>query len=104
LHLLLIRGFQITLGLSLGAQLLDGVHDVRLLSQESLTQRLGPIQLFAHHGKNLWKGYKRFHTEVPFHLVKRSVQLVSLQVFVLFHPTVGRYDLKRKGRRYQYVG
>jgi hypothetical protein len=102
-HLLLVRGFQITLSLSLGAQLLDSVHDIGLLSQESITQRLGPFQLFAHHGKNFWEGHQRFHAEVPFHLVQGGVQLVSLEVLVLLHPTVRRYDFERKGRRYQYV-
>jgi hypothetical protein len=102
-HLLLFRGFQISFGLGLGAQLLDGVHDVRLLSQESITQRLGPFQLFAHHGKNFWKGRQRFHAEVPFHLVQGGVHLVSLQVLVLLHPTVGRHDLQRESGRYQYV-
>jgi hypothetical protein len=37
-------------------------------------------------------------------LVQGSVQLVSLQALVLLHPTVGRHDFQRKGRRYQYVG
>jgi hypothetical protein len=46
---LLLRGFQIALGLGLGAQFLDCIHDIRLLSQESIAQRLGPFQLFAHH-------------------------------------------------------
>jgi hypothetical protein len=64
-----LRGFQITLSLRLPAQLLDGVHDIRLLRQEGITQRLGPFQLFAHHGKNFREGHQRFHTEVPFHLV-----------------------------------
>jgi hypothetical protein len=74
------------------------------LSQESLTQRLGPIQLFAHHGKNFGEGYECFHTEVPFHLVRGCTQLVSLEVLILLYPTVCRNDFKWKGRRHQYVG
>jgi hypothetical protein len=49
-NLLLLRCFQVALSLGLGAQLLDGVHDIRLLSQESITQVLSPVQLLAHHG------------------------------------------------------
>jgi hypothetical protein len=69
---------QIALSLRFGAQILDGVHDIGLLSQESITQRLGPFQLFAHHGKHLRKGHQRLHTEVPTHFVQSGIKLFSL--------------------------
>jgi hypothetical protein len=72
----------------LAPQSLDGVHDIALLSQESVTHSLGPVLFIAHHGKNLWKGDQRLHTEVPVHAIQGGIQFIALAVVVLPYPLV----------------
>ena len=99
--LLFLGCFQIALVLRLGAQLLHGVHDIRLLSQEGFAQVRGPVQLFAHHREDLGKGDQRFHAEIPAHLVQGGIELLPLEVFVLFDPAIRLHHLDRVGRGHQ---
>src|SRR5262245_35174849 len=52
--LLLLARFEIARSVCLGAQRLNRVLYVVGLSQEGLTELLGPVQLLVHHCQNLW--------------------------------------------------
>jgi hypothetical protein len=54
-HRLLFCGLQVALRLCLGAESLDGVHDVLLLRQKRVAQLQGHVELLAHRGKHLGK-------------------------------------------------
>jgi hypothetical protein len=101
--LLFTRRFEIALGLGPGAEFLYSVHNVALLRQKSFTQLLCPVQLIAHHGKNFREGHKCFYAEVPFHLVQGCVQLITLEV-VLLYPTIRLHNFEGKSRRHQDIG
>jgi hypothetical protein len=100
-HLLLLGRLEIARGLGLLPQFLNGIHDIGLLGQESLTQPLCPRRLLGHHVENLWKGRQRLHAQVPGHLVQSVIERVSLKVRVCLHPSVRFRNLIRVRRRYE---
>src|SRR5450759_5386180 len=62
-HLLLFSCRNISLGVCFGAQLLNCIHDLLLLINESITQPRRPVKVFGHHGKDFGVIAKRKNTE-----------------------------------------
>jgi hypothetical protein len=52
---LLFGRSQLVVGLSFSAQALDGIHDIRLLGDDRITELLRPIKLAAHHFEDGWR-------------------------------------------------
>jgi hypothetical protein len=97
----LIGAIEIAVGMRFGPQCLDGLQNVGLLRQESVTQSLGPLHFIAHHGKDLGKGNQRLHTQVPVHPIQCGIQSITMDVLVLPHPLVGFHHLVRESRCHQ---
>jgi hypothetical protein len=52
-YLLLVGRYEVPLGLCLGAEALDGIHNLLLLAQESVAHFICQCQLVAHHGQHI---------------------------------------------------
>src|SRR5262245_61984135 len=70
-YFLLLRGLQITGGLSLGAQPLNRIQDLLLILKKCIPQFLGPIELIAHFGKHFGEVHERPHAGVPVLFLQR---------------------------------
>jgi hypothetical protein len=92
--ILLFRGLQVALRIGLGAEALDGVHNVLLLRQKRVAQPLGYVELLAHRGKYLGKVHQRLHTRVPTLRLKGRGKRLTLQSFVRLHPTISLHNLQ----------
>ena len=99
--LLLLGGLEVSLSLSLGPQTLDRIHDIGLLSHESIAHSSGPIYFVAHHRQNLRKGDQRLHAEIPSHAVQRVIQRIALEIRILFYPLIRFTHLVGVGGRHQ---
>src|SRR5512136_1732572 len=73
-HVLIFRRLEISLLLRPLAQLLDRVHHLILLAQEGVSHVGGFLEFFIHHGKNLRKMAERFHTYVPWFILKSRIE------------------------------
>ena len=93
-HRLLFRGLQVALRLRLGAESLDGVHDVLLLRQKRVAQLLGHVELLAHRGKDLGKVHQRFHTRIPALCLKGLGKRIAFQGLVRLCPTIRLHHLQ----------
>ena len=106
---LLRVGLQRAGRLRLLPQALHGRYHVRLLSQEGLAERGGPLQVLIHALEERGKEDQRLHTGVPLLLGRRFHQRIRLERLVLVEPAVAIHNLERISRgcerlRHQFVG
>ena len=101
--LLLGRG-QLVVGLCLGPQALDRIHNIRLLRKDGVTQLLRPVELFAHHRQHRRRRDQRLDALVPALLVDLGLQRVALERLVRGRPAVRLHHLQRISRRHQNFG
>jgi len=57
---------------------LDRIHEVRLLRKNRIAQRLRPIELRTHHLEDFRRCGQGFDAAVPWLLINRRLQLISL--------------------------
>ena len=92
--------------LGLGAQPLHGIHDIGLLRQEGVAERLRPVELAVHHLEDLGKRHQGFDAGIPVLLLERRIQLIAseLRIVGILNPARGQVDLERVGRGHQDLG
>jgi hypothetical protein len=98
---LFIRTPQVTLGLGPLSELLDRAHHLLLLTKESVSQLLRPLELVVHHLQERGEVYERFHARVPVLLFQRSRQVVPFQVRICLNPASCLDDLQGIGGCHQ---
>ncbi len=103
LDLLLLVALQISGGLGLPAQVLHGVHHLRLLREERVAQLLRPGEVLVHPVQHLGEGGQRFDALVPWLVLQRILQRRALQSGILLAPACGLDDLERIRRRHQHL-
>jgi hypothetical protein len=100
-HRLLFCGLQVALRLRLGAESLDGVHDVLLLRQKRVAQLQSHVELLAHRGQDLGKVHQRLHTWVPTLRLQGLGQGLTFQGLVGLGPTIRLHHLQGIRGRHQ---
>ncbi len=103
LDLLLLVALQISGGLGLRAQVLHGVHHLRLLREERVAQLLRPGEVLVHPVQHLGEGGQRLDALVPRLVLQRILERRALQPGVLLAPARGLDDLERIRRRHQHL-
>ena len=69
---LLWRGGQLTVGLRRSAHPLYGAHHIGLLSQEGISQVVGPANILIQFRQDIRKGDQGLHTGIPILLLERQ--------------------------------
>ena len=103
LHRLLRRGFEISDLLSLGAQLLHGSEDGRLIGGEGAAELAGPVDLLAHHVDDRWKLHQRPHGGAETGFLSCSIERVALEFLVLQQPVARVEDFLGVDGRGEYL-
>ena len=100
LHLLQLAGFHREL-----AQCLDPRHDLGLLRRKGDANRLGPLDMLAHHLDDLREGDQRLDARIPGQRLQSLDQRIALELrmAVLLQPLRGLGDLLRVGRGHQHL-
>ena len=100
LHLLQLAGFHREL-----AQCLDPRHDLGLLRRKGDANRLGPLDMLAHHLDDLREGDERLDARIPGQRFQSLDQRIALQIRMtaILQPLRGFGDLLRIGRRHQHL-
>jgi hypothetical protein len=80
---------------------LDRVHNLVLLTEESITQVGGFPKLLVHHGEHLREMAERFHTHVPGCILESIVQPVPCEARILLEPPVSLDNFKGIGGRHK---
>jgi hypothetical protein len=85
---LLLCRFEITGRFRLGAESLNGIHDVFLLLKKCVPQFLGPIKLITHFGQHFGEVHERLHTRIPVLFLQSLGQCITFQILVLPCPAI----------------
>jgi hypothetical protein len=90
--------------LGLCAHALNGVHDVRLLGQERISQIRRPLDIARHPLHHVWKCRHCLDTRVPWLPGHRVRQRLVLQVLVIRVPLLKLNHFQRIGGSSQGLG
>ncbi len=96
--LLRLVGLEIAHGLGRGAQVLDGIEQVRLLDDEGVAQVLRPGHVVGHAPQDRGKGHQRLDAGVPGLALDGVQDVLGGDVRVVVQPAVGHHNFERLGR------
>jgi hypothetical protein len=83
--------------------MLHGIHNVRLLSQERISQIGSPSNVGIQPIENIRKNYQSLNARIPILLTRGVHQLRALEIPILPQPLCRFHHFERIGARHQHL-
>ena len=94
---------QVTLRISLRAQVLDRGDHLFFLQQEGIAEILRPLQVLVHAAEQLGESHQRLHAGIPVLILHRGHGILAAQARMFARPARRLDHLQRIGRGDQHV-